>query len=95
MEQLKTVWTFCILLPRRKLFQSIHKAYGHIVKELNTLDGLVGVTPIGYRAVLVHMNTENDCIIAKNRLKFIGIEVSEEAYPVEVDPKTFLPEEDT
>ena len=94
-ESKVTVWTFCILLPRRKLFQSMDKAYGHIVKELNALEGLVGVTPLGDRAVLVHMNTENDCIIAKNRLKFIGVEVSEEAFPVEVDPKTFLPKEES
>ena len=87
MEQLKTVWTFCVLLPRRKLFQSWDKAYGTIVKEIISLEGIVAVTLLKNRAILILMNTENDCIVAKNRLKYSGIMVSEETYPADIDWK--------
>lgn len=94
-ENTVIVWTFCIILPRQKLFQSKEKAWGHVIQEISALEGLVGVTPIADRAVLVHMNTENDSIIAKNRLRYIGVAVSKETTQNVVDPKLFFPKEDT
>lgn len=34
--------------------------------------------------MMVHMETENDAIIAKNRLRFLGIPVSEETHETDI-----------
>ena len=45
-------------------------------------DTMIGVSNAG-PVLLVHMRTENDAIIAKNRLRFCGFDVSEETHKVE------------
>lgn len=54
-----------------------------MVLAIRDLEGLVGVTPAG-PVMMVHMETENDAIIAKNRLRFLGIRVSEETHETDI-----------
>lgn len=44
------------------------------------LQGVIGVEPIGRKALVLFMESENDVIIAKNRLMYYGFPVSEEVY---------------
>lgn len=49
-------------------------------EALLELHGVIGVEPIGRKALVLFMESENDVIIAKNRLMYYGFPVSEEVY---------------
>lgn len=49
-------------------------------EALLELQGVIGVEPIGRKALVLFMESENDVIIAKNRLMYYGFPVSEEVY---------------
>ena len=56
--------------------------FAEFAEALNGLEGLIGVLPYGKELVLL-MRTENDTIIAKNRLeKYYGFPCSVETYRV-------------
>lgn len=48
------------------------------------LQGMIGVEPIGRKSLVLFMESENDVIIAKNRLMYYGFPVSEEVYEEKV-----------
>lgn len=64
-----------------------------MVLAIRDLEGLVGVTPAG-PVLMVHMETENDAIIAKNRLRFLGISVSEETHETDIQKWSVFVEKD-
>ncbi len=72
-------WTFVVLTGGMPPFFMVRRRrrWREAVLAIRDLEGLVGVTPAG-PVMMVHMETENDAIIAKNRLRFLGIPVSEE-----------------
>ena len=49
-------------------------------EALREIQGMIGVEPIGRKALVLFMESENDVIIAKNRLMYSGFPVSEEVY---------------
>lgn len=79
MSQQPKRWTFAALTGRIPPFFMIRRfrRWKEKVLTVRDLEGLAGVTPAG-PVLMVHMETENDAIIAKNRLRFLGIPVSEE-----------------
>ena len=84
-----TTHTFCVLLPRPKLFHR-RRQFDEWTIEILSLEGLIGVTPLAKRVLLIHMATANDAIIARNHLRFIGFCISEETHEDEIDKKWIL-----
>lgn len=78
-------WTFAALTGRIPPFFMVRRRrrWRETVLSIRDLEGLVGVTPVG-PVMMVHMETENDAIIAKNRLRFLGIPVSEETHETDI-----------
>lgn len=78
-------WTFAVLTGRMPPFFVVRRRrrWRDIVLAIRDLEGLMGVTPVG-PVMMVHMETENDAIIAKNRLRFLGIPVSEETHETDI-----------
>lgn len=74
-------WTFAVKLGKIPPFFMVRKRnrWADRMLDIVNLDGLLGVTPAG-PVMMVHMKTRNDSIIAKNRLEFLGISVSEETH---------------
>lgn len=81
----KKRWTFAALTGRIPPFFMVRRRrrWREVVLAIRDLEGLVGVTPAG-AVMMVHMETENDAIIAKNRLRFLGIPVSEETHETDI-----------
>lgn len=81
----KKRWTFAALTGRIPPFFMVRRRrrWRDMVLAIRDLEGLVGVTPVG-PVMMVHMETENDAIIAKNRLRFLGIRVSEETHETDI-----------
>ena len=84
-----TAHTFCVLLPRPKLFHR-RRQFDEWMKEIISLEGLIGVTPLAKRVLLINMATANDAIIARNHLRFIGFCISEETHEVEIERELVL-----
>lgn len=78
-------WTFAVKLGKIPPFFMIRKRnrWSDWVLAIVNLDGLLGLTPAG-PVMMVHMKTRNDSIIAKNRLEFLGISVSEETHETDI-----------
>lgn len=78
-------WTFAALTGRMPPFFMARRRrrWREVVLAIRDLEGLVGVTRVG-PVMMVHMETENDAIIAKNRLRFLGIPVSEETHETDI-----------
>lgn len=78
-------WTFAALTGRMPPFFMARRRrrWREAVLAIRDLEGLVGVTPVG-PVMIVHMGTENDAIIAKNRLRFLGIPVSEQTHETDI-----------
>ena len=78
-------WTFAALTGRIPPFFMVRRRrrWRETVLAIRDLEGLAGVTPAG-PVMMVHMETENDAIIAKNRLRFLGIPVSEETHETDM-----------
>ena len=78
-------WTFAALTGRIPPFFMVRRRrrWRETVLAIRDLEGLVGVTPAG-PVMMVHMETENDAIIAKNRLRFLGIPVIEETHETDI-----------
>ena len=76
---LEKVWTFAWLSGRYPgvLRRRARQRFNKIVEAISELEGLVGVTAVN-PVMLIHMATENDAIIGRNRLRFLGAVVSEE-----------------
>ena len=86
-------WTFAALTGRMPPFFMVRRRrrWRETVLQIMVLEGLVGVTPLG-PILMVHMETENDAIIAKNRLRFFGIPVIEETHETDgLKPGSFVP----
>lgn len=85
MSEQQKRWTFAALTGRIPPFFMVRRRrrWRETVLAIRDLEGLVGVTPAG-PVLMVHMETENDAIIAKNRLRFIGIRVSEETHETDM-----------
>ena len=84
-----TAHTFCVRLPRPKLFHR-RRQYDEWMKEIICLEGIIGVTPLTKRVLLIHMATVNDAIIARNHLRFIGFCISEETHEAEIERELVL-----
>ena len=84
-----TAHTFCVLLPRPKLFHR-RRQIDEWMKEIISLEGIIGLTPLAKRVLLIHMATANDAIIARNRLRFIGFCISEETHEEEIEEELVL-----
>ena len=54
---------------------------------MNEIQGKRGVLQVGPRDLLVAMDSENDAIIAMNRLRYMGFEVSDNI----IEGEAFLP----
>lgn len=77
-------YTFAVTgFPLRPLITRRRKErFTEFAEALNSLEGLIGVFPCGRELVLL-MRTENDTIIAKNRLaNYYGFPCSVETYRV-------------
>ena len=58
-----------------------------LVSALEELgETLIGIETVG-PVMFIHMRTEQDAIIAKNRLRFCGFAVSEETHQIELTAK--------
>ena len=79
-------WTFAALTGSIPPFFMVRRRrrWRETLLAIRDLDGMVGVTPAG-PVMMVHMETENDAIIAKNRLRFKGIPVSEETHETDLE----------
>ena len=84
-----TSHAFCVLLPRPKLFHR-RRQFDEWMIEILSLEGLIGITPLTKRVLLIHMATANDAIIARNRLRFIGFCISEETHEAEIEKELVL-----
>lgn len=74
-------WTFAALTGRIPPFFMVRRRrrWREKVSAVRELYGVVGALLIG-PILIIQMETENDAIIAKNRLRFLGIPVSEETH---------------
>lgn len=93
MTEQKKLWTFAVLTGRVPPFFMVRRRreWKDTVLAIRDLEGLVGVTPAG-PVMMVHMETENDAIIAKNRLSFLNIRVSEETHETDIEEwSVFVP----
>lgn len=90
------LWTFAALTGRVPPFFMVRRRrrWRETVLAIRDLDGLAGVTPAG-PVMMVHMETENDSIIAKNRLRFLGIPVSEETRETDIQKWVVLVPKDS
>lgn len=90
------LWTFAVLTGRVPPFFMVRhrREWKDTVLAIRDLDGLVGVTPAG-QMMMVHMETENDAIIAKNRLSFLGVRVSEETHETDIQEWELLVSKDS
>ncbi len=72
-------WTFAALTGRMPPFFMVRRRRRWCEKVLavRELEGVAGAFLLG-PVLIIQMKTENDAIIAKNRLRFLGIPVSEE-----------------
>jgi len=82
-----TVYSFAVLLPVSGIFhrRAQRKAW---MQEIAGLEGLFDVDQITRNILIIHMSTKNDVIIAKNRLAFVGVLVSEETHAINVYEET-------
>lgn len=74
-------WTFAALTGRMPPFFMVRRRRRWCEKVLvvRELEGVAGALLLG-PLLIIQMKTENDAIIAKNRLRFLGIPVSEETH---------------
>lgn len=81
MTEQPKAWTFAALTGRMPPFFMVRRRRRWCEKVLavKELEGVVSALLLG-PVLIVYMETENDAIIAKNRLRFIGVPVSEETY---------------
>lgn len=78
-----TAYTFAVTgWPRPPFITPKRKRRAHeFAQALKELHGVLAVSP-AYPHLILYMESNNDVIIAKNRLSYYGFPVSEEVYPV-------------
>lgn len=85
MSEQPKAWTFAALTGRMPPFFMVRRRRRWYEKVLavKELEGVVGALLLG-PVLIIYMETENDAIIAKNRLRFLGIPVSEETHETDI-----------